>query len=49
MTLDKRLLDLLACPVCKGPLEYRRAAEALVCRFDRLLGMGADSTKKQRP
>lgn len=36
MTLDKRLLDILACPVCKGPLEYRRATDALVCRFDRL-------------
>jgi uncharacterized protein YbaR (Trm112 family) len=36
MTLDKRLLDILACPVCKGPLEYRRATDTLVCRFDRL-------------
>jgi hypothetical protein len=36
MSLDKRLLDILACPVCKGPLEYRRAADLLVCRFDRL-------------
>lgn len=36
MTLDKKLLDILACPVCKGALEYRRSPEALVCRFDRL-------------
>ena len=36
MTLDKRLLDILACPLCKGPLEYRRSADLLVCRFDRL-------------
>ena len=36
MSLDKRLLDVLACPVCKGPLEYRRAEDLLVCRFDRL-------------
>lgn len=36
MSLDKRLLDILACPVCKGPLEYRRAEDLLVCRFDRL-------------
>ena len=36
MSLDKRLLEILACPVCKGPLEYRRAEDMLVCRFDRL-------------
>jgi uncharacterized protein YbaR (Trm112 family) len=36
MSLDKRLLDILACPVCKGPLEYRRTEDVLVCRFDRL-------------
>jgi len=34
--LDTRLLDILACPVCKGPLQYRREAEVLVCRLDRL-------------
>ena len=22
--MDTRLLDLLVCPVCKGPLEHRR-------------------------
>ena len=36
--MDARLLDILACPVCKGPL--RLAAEPggalLVCRADRL-------------
>ena len=36
MSLDKRLLDILACPVCKGVLEYRRTEDVLVCRFDRL-------------
>jgi uncharacterized protein len=34
--MDKWLLDILACPVCKGPLEYRRSANLFVCRFDRL-------------
>ena len=34
--LDKKLLDILACPVCKGPLQWRRDAEVLVCRADRL-------------
>jgi uncharacterized protein YbaR (Trm112 family) len=36
VSLDKRLLDILACPVCKGSLEYRRATDVLVCRLDRL-------------
>jgi uncharacterized protein len=36
MTLEKKLLDILVCPVCKGALEYRRPDELLVCRFDRL-------------
>ena len=40
MTIDHRLLSLLVCPVCKGPLELRRDAEQrpseLVCRADHL-------------
>ncbi|HXS27060.1 MAG TPA: Trm112 family protein [Steroidobacteraceae bacterium] len=34
--MDTRLLDILACPVCKGPLQYRRESQVLVCRLDRL-------------
>lgn len=34
--MDTRLLDLLACPACKGPLHFVRDAEVLVCRADRL-------------
>jgi uncharacterized protein len=34
--MDTRLLEILACPVCKGTLQYRRDAEVLVCRMDRL-------------
>jgi len=34
--MDTRLLDILACPVCKGPLQYRRDSQVLVCRLDRL-------------
>lgn len=34
--MDSRLLDILACPVCKGPLVYRKEAGVLVCRADRL-------------
>lgn len=34
--MDKKLLDILACPVCKGPLQYQPAANELICRLDRL-------------
>jgi uncharacterized protein YbaR (Trm112 family) len=40
MTLDHRLLELLVCPICKGPLELLRgeggAASELACHADRL-------------
>lgn len=34
--MDAKLLDILACPVCKGPLVLTRDARELVCRADRL-------------
>jgi len=34
--LDTRLLDIIACPLCKGPVVHRRAQDVLVCRIDRL-------------
>lgn len=34
--IDTRLLDILACPSCKGPLQLHRSEQLLVCRFDRL-------------
>lgn len=34
--MDKKLLDILACPVCKGPLAYRKDQQELVCKVDRL-------------
>ena len=34
--MDDRLLDILACPVCKGPLKLQRDAQVLVCRAERL-------------
>lgn len=34
--MDTRLLDILACPICKGPLRYERTPEQLICRGDRL-------------
>ncbi len=29
--MDHRLLEVLVCPVCKGTLEYHKAALELVC------------------
>jgi uncharacterized protein YbaR (Trm112 family) len=34
--VDPKLLDLLVCPVCKGPLVYRKAEQELRCKADRL-------------
>lgn len=34
--MDARLLDILVCPICKGPLVHRRAEGELICRADRL-------------
>jgi len=40
MTLDHRLINLLVCPLCKGPLTMLRDSAAnsmeLVCTADRL-------------
>jgi uncharacterized protein YbaR (Trm112 family) len=34
--VDKKLLEILACPVCKGPLVCRSGAAELICKADRL-------------
>ncbi len=34
--MDKKLLDILVCPLCKGPLLYRKAEQELLCKADRL-------------
>jgi uncharacterized protein len=38
--MDNRLLELLVCPICKGPLEYQRPPQheraELICAPDRL-------------
>lgn len=34
--MDKKLLDILVCPVCKGPLEWHKVEKELVCKPDRL-------------
>ena len=34
--MDKKLLDILVCPICKGKLVYQKSAGELVCKVDRL-------------
>ena len=34
--MDTRLLDILVCPLCKGPLVYLKDKQELVCKGDRL-------------
>lgn len=34
--MDTKLLDILACPLCKGTLVYNKEAQELICKFDRL-------------
>jgi uncharacterized protein YbaR (Trm112 family) len=30
--MDIKLLDILVCPVCKGPLHYKKAEQELICK-----------------
>ncbi|BBO20309.1 MAG: Trm112 family protein [Burkholderiales bacterium] len=34
--MDARLLEILVCPVCKGPLDIRKSDLELVCKACRL-------------
>ena len=34
--MDARLLEILVCPLCKGPLNYLKDKQELVCKGDRL-------------
>ena len=36
MAFDKKMLEVIACPICKGKLQYHPEQSELVCRFDRL-------------
>lgn len=30
--MDARLLEILVCPICKGPLVHQKSAQELVCK-----------------
>ena len=34
--MDAKLLEILVCPVCKGPLENGKAKQELVCKACKL-------------
>jgi len=34
--VDKKLLDILVCPLCKAPLHYDKKKSELICNADRL-------------
>jgi uncharacterized protein YbaR (Trm112 family) len=34
--MDPKLLDILVCPLCKGPLLYRKTDKELICKACRL-------------
>lgn len=34
--MDKKLLDILVCPLCKGKLVYVKKNNELICKVDRL-------------
>lgn len=34
--MDKHLLEILVCPICKGKLAHDKSANELICKVDRL-------------
>ncbi len=34
--MDKKLLGILVCPLCKSPLLYQKQDNELICKADRL-------------
>lgn len=34
--MDPKLLEILVCPICKGPLVYDKPAQELICKGERL-------------
>lgn len=34
--MDAKLLEILVCPICKGPLHYKKTEQELICKPCRL-------------
>ncbi len=47
--MDKKLLDIIACPLCKSPLRYDKARQELICKAERLAYPIRDGIPALRP
>jgi uncharacterized protein len=36
MSLNLKMLDIIACPICKGKLHYDKNQQVLVCNFNKV-------------
>ena len=36
MAFDTKLLEILACPICKGKLTHDKEQQVLICPFDKI-------------
>jgi uncharacterized protein len=36
MSLNTKILDVIACPICKGKLHYAKDEQLLICNLDKL-------------
>ncbi len=34
--MDRKLLEILVCPICKSPIKYDKKKSELLCKVDRL-------------
>lgn len=34
--MENKLLEVLACPICKGKLDYDKNNNELICKFDKI-------------
>ncbi|OGT15004.1 MAG: tetraacyldisaccharide 4'-kinase [Gammaproteobacteria bacterium RIFCSPLOWO2_02_FULL_38_11] len=35
--MNKKLLEILVCPICKGKLIYKEGQQELICKFDSII------------
>jgi uncharacterized protein YbaR (Trm112 family) len=36
MSLNHKVFDVIACPICKGKLQYDKNQQFLICKFNKL-------------
>ncbi len=47
--MDPKLLEILVCPLCKGPLLWKKDAGELICKADRLALMLEEEARQLPP